>query len=95
METNKKFTDSYAYELAEDYEKNNGNPYSMGIDQAFYSGYMKSIEETEPDKLLKSLIYAKSIIDKLEELHPEIAHKLMGVNEMIEMESIIEKQKKQ
>lgn len=40
-------------------------------------------------RLLKSLIYAKSLIDKLEESHPEIAHKLMGVDEMIEIEKII------
>lgn len=41
--------------------------------------------------MARSIIYAKSLIDKLEASHPEIAHKLMGVDEMIEMESIIEK----
>jgi len=44
---------------------------------------------TASPRLLKSLIYAKSIIDKLEESNPEIAHKLMGVDEMIEVEKII------
>lgn len=40
-------------------------------------------------RLLKSLLYAKSIIDKLETENPEIAHKLMGVDEMIEIENIL------
>lgn len=40
-------------------------------------------------RLLKSLLYTKSLIDKLEIENPEIAHKLMGVNEMIEIENII------
>ncbi len=40
-------------------------------------------------RLLKSLVYSKSIIDILEHTHPEIAHKLMGVDEMIEIENII------
>lgn len=44
---------------------------------------------TASPRLLKSLIYAKSLIDKLEESHPEIAHKLMGVDEMIEIEKLI------
>ena len=44
---------------------------------------------TASPRLLKSLVYAKSLIDKLEESHPEIAHKLMGVDEMIEIEKII------
>ncbi len=40
-------------------------------------------------QILKSLLYAKSLIDILEQNHPEIAHKLMGVDEMIEIENVI------
>jgi hypothetical protein len=40
-------------------------------------------------RLLKSLLYAKSLIDKLETENPEIAHKLIGVDEMIEIENIL------
>lgn len=40
-------------------------------------------------RLLKSLLYTKSLIDKLEIENPKIAHKLMGVDEMIEIENII------
>lgn len=60
---------------------------SEEIDQEEAEYYAKLM--TASPRLLKSLIYAKSLVDKLEESHPEIAHKLMGVDEMIEIEKII------
>lgn len=58
--------------------------YITNEDAEYYAKLM-----TASPRLLKSLKYAKSLIDKLEELNPEIAHKLMRVDEMIEIEKII------
>jgi hypothetical protein len=88
-----KTSKEYAEQLANDFEVNQG-AYSKTWNEGFLIGYTKAVEETEVERLLKSLMYAKSIIDKLEENHPEIAHKLMGLDEMMEMEDVINKFKK-
>lgn len=50
--------------------------------------YIAKLMAASP-RLLKSLIYAKSLIDKLEEDVPDSVHKLNDINEMIEIENII------